>query len=407
MKKLFVSYSREDAPVVGELVQHLADFDFQVWHDQKLSGGQKWWEDILSQIRSCDVFIVAVSPHAIDSEACRSELRYALELGREILPVQISPAVNLSLLPHPLDTIQSTDYTARDMGAVKALVRAVNKTSSSRPLPDPLPNPPSVPVSYLGSLKDRIDQADELSRSDQLALVGDLADAPRMGHSISELRDLLVRMSRRTDLLAVTLERIKAIEASLGLIVPSSSQRATADLPVDSRDVRQSSPACPRCGIPASAGAFCASCGAALGTGAVPPALPARREGATRTYSCRPDDLRPLVRDVDAWLESLNFESQEMTTEDKGTLLQVRKKGTWRNFVGMATALNILFRQHGDVVEVEVGSGQWLDKAAVGAVSIFVLWPLAVTAGIGAWEQMKMPQKVFTYIGTKARQLPG
>jgi hypothetical protein len=50
---------------------------------------------------------------------------------------------------------------------------------------------------------------------------------------------------------------------------------------------------------------------------------------------------------------------------------------------------------------VEIGAGKWIDKAAVGTVSMFILWPLAVTAGLGAWEQMKMPEKVFDFIATR------
>jgi hypothetical protein len=30
-----------------------------------------------------------------------------------------------------------------------------------------------------------------------------------------------------------------------------------------------------------------------------------------------------------------------------------------------------------------------------------VLWPLAITAGYGAWEQMKMHDKIFDYIGAR------
>jgi hypothetical protein len=47
---------------------------------------------------------------------------------------------------------------------------------------------------------------------------------------------------------------------------------------------------------------------------------------------------------------------------------------------------------------VEVGAGRWIDKAAAGTVSLFVLWPLAVTAAIGAWQQMKMPERTFAAI---------
>jgi hypothetical protein len=88
-----------------------------------------------------------------------------------------------------------------------------------------------------------------------------------------------------------------------------------------------------------------------------------------------------------------------MSTETQAVLLQIKKRGGWRDFVGMATSLNIVFRQSVDTLTVEIGAGKWIDKAAVGTVSMFILWPLAVTAGVGAWEQMKLPEKVFNYIG--------
>jgi hypothetical protein len=44
---------------------------------------------------------------------------------------------------------------------------------------------------------------------------------------------------------------------------------------------------------------------------------------------------------------------------------------------------------------VQIGSGKWTDKAGIGTVEVFILWPLAITAGLGAWEQMKMPERIF------------
>ena len=64
----------------------------------------------------------------------------------------------------------------------------------------------------------------------------------------------------------------------------------------------------------------------------------------------------------------------------------------------MASSLNIVFYQIGETLTVQIGAGQWIDKVAVGSVSLLVLWPLAVTAGIGAWQQMKLPKEVFDYI---------
>jgi hypothetical protein len=90
-----------------------------------------------------------------------------------------------------------------------------------------------------------------------------------------------------------------------------------------------------------------------------------------------------------------------MNTDDHGFLLQIKKRGGWRDFVGMATSLNIVFYQSGDTLTVQIGAGKWIDKVAAGGVSLFVLWPLAITAGVGAWQQMMLPDKIFDFTGSR------
>src|SRR5512143_3464030 len=106
MHPVFVSYSRTNLDVVAQLVEDIAAVGIGAWHDQTLTGGQRWWDNILANIRGCDVFIAALSPESLDSEACRSELAYAKQLGKTILPVFVADGVNPHLLPHPLNEIQ-------------------------------------------------------------------------------------------------------------------------------------------------------------------------------------------------------------------------------------------------------------------------------------------------------------
>ena len=47
---------------------------------------------------------------------------------------------------------------------------------------------------------------------------------------------------------------------------------------------------------------------------------------------------------------------------------------------------------------VTVGEGQWSDRIGAGAVGLFVAWPLAITAGLGAYKQKKLPGEVFQVI---------
>jgi hypothetical protein len=116
---------------------------------------------------------------------------------------------------------------------------------------------------------------------------------------------------------------------------------------------------------------------------------------------CPQGNAPQVIAEVKAWLDSQGFDSQQLATETDNVLLQIKKRGGWRDLVGMATSLNVVFSYSADTLTVEIGAGKWIDKAAVGTVSMFILWPLAVTAGIGAWEQMKMPDKIFEHIASR------
>ncbi len=419
MKQVFVSYSRNNLDIVTQLIQDLQAVGVNTWHDQTLTGGQRWWDNILSNIRGCDIFIFALSPESWDSEACRSELGYVVQLGKTILPVLVADGINLNLLPPPLNEIQVTDYRRRDKEAAFALVKSINTALPAPPLPDPLPTSPHVPVSYLSNLQERIDSTDALNSQDQITLLFELEQGLRDGRSPTEIRDLLLRLKRRDDLLAKVAIKIDAALKSLEDPAPQPRDKAglgSAASPPPHRDAalsersRSDAPKlCPRCSLAVDAGSrFCRGCGASLldqhGPNvslSIPEQHSQVARSKSRRYACAARDGSQLIAEVSGWLDTQGFDSQQMSTETQSVLLQIKKRGGWRDFVGMATSLNIVFHQLDDTLTVEIGAGKWIDKAAVGTVSMFILWPLAVTAGFGAWEQMKMPEKVFDYIASR------
>jgi hypothetical protein len=120
----------------------------------------------------------------------------------------------------------------------------------------------------------------------------------------------------------------------------------------------------------------------------------------SKSFPCPSSRFSELITSTQSWLSREGFKCQKLQTEDGGTLLQIEKLGGWRKFVGMSTALNIVFHQLENTVNVEIGAARWMDKATTGAVAYFILWPLAMTAGIGAWQQLKMPDRVFEHIAT-------
>jgi hypothetical protein len=346
-------------------------------------------------------------------------LAYVCGLGKPILPVLVADGINLNLLSAPLHEIQVTDYRARDKGAAFALLKALNATPACAPLPDPLPPPPAVPVSYLGTLKERIDFDGPMTAQEQNLLFLELEEAIDEGRSPVELRELLLSLKRRDDLLAKVAVRVEAalktLDEKTAMQVrkkrtPSGlGQASTGVTPdVSNREARPSQ--CPRCQIQVEAASlFCQRCGAPLkkqatemGSASADGDHVQKIPGSTsKRYTCPEEDAARIIKDVKAWLDSEGFDTQQVSADDQSLLIQIKKRGGWRDLVGMATSLNILFHHTNDTLTVEIGAGKWVDKAAVGTVSLFILWPLAITAGMGAWEQMKMPDRIFDFVGNR------
>lgn len=117
----------------------------------------------------------------------------------------------------------------------------------------------------------------------------------------------------------------------------------------------------------------------------------------TRNFYAPNLQIDSLVNELSDWFSSQSFNVQSLDVRGGGILVQVNKGG-WRNLVGMSSALNVVLRQNGTELIVEIGAGKWMDKVGAGAVSMFVLWPLAVTAAWGAWKQSQLPKQTFEFI---------
>ncbi len=138
MSNFFLSYNHKSEAVVSTLADDIETLGHTAWFDQDLSGGQAWWDQILEQVRDCDVFVFALAPESLTSTACKHEYKYAADLGKPILPILVADGVSTNLLPPALSAIQIVDYRAQDdREAAFRLARALSDVPPPKPLPDP------------------------------------------------------------------------------------------------------------------------------------------------------------------------------------------------------------------------------------------------------------------------------
>ncbi len=161
MVKLFISYSRVDTPFTELLVDRLRRVYGlpNVWYDDELHGGQRWWKTILEQIAACDVFVYLLSNESVTSPYCQAEFAEALRLQKPVVTVQIRDKTRLS------DDLNEIQYVDMKRGLnddnLARLIRAINELAAlpkkRRALSSRLTPLPSIPES---------EDADAVARAD-------------------------------------------------------------------------------------------------------------------------------------------------------------------------------------------------------------------------------------------------
>jgi hypothetical protein len=202
MANIFISYNHRNEEVTKLLVKDLQELDNIIWFDNKLTGGQAWWDNILERIRKCDVFLFVLSKEGLDSTACKREYRYAASLGKTVLPVLVSDNVSVNLLPADLSVIQYVDFRNHDTTAVLRLARAMGNIPPSKPLPDPLPVLPDIPISYLSKLVTTLESETPIGFAEQSSVFMDLKRNFLDPETSGDARKLLEILRKRKDLLA-------------------------------------------------------------------------------------------------------------------------------------------------------------------------------------------------------------
>ena len=123
--RTFISYSRKDgADFARDLREWLQNEVLAVWQDLvALKGGQDWWSQIESALRSKTFqhFILVVTPGALESAIVKQEIRLARQEGKSVCPVKGPGIKELNKLPRWLGHIYDLDIQEQKAALIARL----------------------------------------------------------------------------------------------------------------------------------------------------------------------------------------------------------------------------------------------------------------------------------------------
>jgi hypothetical protein len=121
-------------------------------------------------------------------------------------------------------------------------------------------------------------------------------------------------------------------------------------------------------------------------------------------YESRLLDVHELIATLVRWYESEQLECQTLEF-DTGAMVQCRRKGDWRKYLGMNSELTVLVKPEPPKVTVEIGAGKWAAKAGAGAVGLvgalinpLLFVPYLGGVAYGTWEQQRLRQRTIELV---------
>lgn len=115
---IFISYDHDDRAYARTLAEHLRQQGLEVWMDDRIDYGDRWWRTVDRAIRTCAACVVVMTPAAEESPWVERELLLAQREKKPIYPLLLRGR-GLSLLI----ALQHVDVTGGRMPPPRLIAR--------------------------------------------------------------------------------------------------------------------------------------------------------------------------------------------------------------------------------------------------------------------------------------------
>jgi len=86
---VFVSYAHKDGRQVFQEIKRLHDLGVRIWFDGGIDPGNEWPEDIGKALLKAQVFLVFITPAAVESTNVRNEINFAINKKKSFVAVHL------------------------------------------------------------------------------------------------------------------------------------------------------------------------------------------------------------------------------------------------------------------------------------------------------------------------------
>jgi hypothetical protein len=104
-----------------------------------------------------------------------------------------------------------------------------------------------------------------------------------------------------------------------------------------------------------------------------------------------------LARALADHFRAQDFEAQVFRASGDRTVMQARKESLWRNLLGVAYALTVVFTPGEGQLGIGLGGHEWVDSAISGAIGLAVQ-PVLLGTAYGIWKENQLEKEVWQVI---------
>jgi hypothetical protein len=117
-----------------------------------------------------------------------------------------------------------------------------------------------------------------------------------------------------------------------------------------------------------------------------------------------------LARALADHFRAQEFEAQVFRASGDRTVMQARKESLWRNLLGVAYALTVVFTPGEGQLSIGLGGHEWADTAISGAIGLVAVPPVLLGTTYGIWKENQLDKEVWQVIdertGAPAQAVP-